>query len=92
MIYQYFPDLCRQISARYTNYRRASYLQAVKECCQEVQKAVRELYNQGKHPTEMLVCEIIPQPGYFRYKQVRQALKEAQHRKVILPVTAILKK
>jgi hypothetical protein len=53
-------------------------LQAVKECCQEVQKAVRELYNQGKYPTEALVCEIIPQPGYLRYKQVRQALKEAQ--------------
>jgi transcriptional regulator with XRE-family HTH domain len=77
-IYRHFRDLCHQISVRHTKYRRESYLQAVREVCQEVRQAATEIYNRGEYPTEALVCEEISRPGYLRYKQVRQALKNAR--------------
>jgi len=76
-IYKYFPDLCRAISARYISYQKDYHKKTLEECCQEVQPVALKLHNQGKYPSESAVSKLVSKPGYFRYKKVRLALKEA---------------
>lgn len=76
-IYKHFPDLCRAISARYISYQKDYHKKVIDECCQEVRLVAFELHNQGKYPTESAVSELVSKPGYFRYKKVRLALREA---------------
>lgn len=52
----------------------------IEECCQEVRQAVCALIQKGEYPSEARVSQLISQPGYFRYKKVRMALKEAKSR------------
>ena len=75
-----FPELCHAISTRYQSYRKALRLTEVEQSCQEVQQIALELLHRGVHPSEARVSELMSKPGYFRYREVRAALQEAQCR------------
>ncbi len=72
-----FPTLCKAISAKYRSYQQANKAKGIENCCREIKQAVISLYQSGEYPTEARVSQLISQPGYFRYKEVRKALKEA---------------
>ena len=74
----HFPELCKTISNRYRRDRNRVRAVRIEECCQEVRQAVSTLIQKGEYPSEARVSQLISQPGYFRYKKVRMALKEAK--------------
>ncbi|MDJ0636873.1 MAG: TniQ family protein [Xenococcaceae cyanobacterium MO_188.B29] len=76
-IYGYFPSLCKAISAKSRNYKKQQTAQRIQKCCQEVEQAVHDIYKSGEYPSEARVSKLISQPGYFRYKEVRNSLNRA---------------
>jgi hypothetical protein len=77
-ISRHFPDLCSAISAKCRNYNKACRLKSIEKLCSEVREIVLSLNAQGVYPTEGRVCELMPNPGCFRYKQVRAAFNDAR--------------
>ncbi len=75
---KHFPELCKAISSKYRSHQAQSKNRKIDECCQEVRQAVALLYRKGECPSEARVSASISQPGYFRYKKVRMALKKAK--------------
>ena len=73
-----FPELCQAISTRYLEYKKFHRLQKIKQCAVEIERAVVELNKQGIYPSESNVSKLMSQPGYFREKEVRAALKKAR--------------
>lgn len=73
---RHFPELCHQIVTKRRNYMRVSHLAAIEQCCQEIKEAIASLQQLGEYPTESRVCELISNPGYFRYKKVRLLYKQ----------------
>ncbi|MBW4534277.1 MAG: TniQ family protein [Pleurocapsa minor HA4230-MV1] len=73
-IHSYFPNLCKAISAKYRRYQKQQTSERIQKCCQEVEQTVRNLHQAGKYPSEARVSQLISQPGYFRYKEVRKSL------------------
>ena len=78
VISEHYPELCKVISDRYRRNRDLIRGRKIEECCQEVKQAVSTLIHKGEYPSEARVSQLISQPGYFRYKKVRMALKEAK--------------
>ena len=76
-IYGYFPNLCKAISAKYRKYQKQQTAERIQKCCQEVEQAVCNLHQAGEYPSEARVSQLISQPGYFRYKEVRKSLYRA---------------
>ena len=76
-IYSYFPNLCKAISAKHRSYQKQQTAERIQKCCQEVQQAVLNLHLAGEYPSEARVSQLISQPGYFRYKEVRSFLNQA---------------
>ena len=76
-IYSYFPNLCKAISAKHRSYQKQQTAERIQKCCQEVQQAVSNLHLSGEYPSEARVSQLITQPGYFRYKEVRKYLNRA---------------
>jgi transcriptional regulator with XRE-family HTH domain len=77
IIYSYFPNLCQAISAKYRSHQKQQTAERIQKSCQEVEQAVRNLYQAGEYPSEARVSQLISQPGYFRYQQVRKSLNQA---------------
>ncbi|MEH2158869.1 TniQ family protein [Nostoc sp.] len=77
-IFQHFPELCHDISAKYLNYRKELRLTNIELSCREVQDIAVILCDQGVYPTENLVSKSMTKPGYLRYKEVRATLQQAQ--------------
>lgn len=75
LLSRHFPELCNQIVAKHRQHKHILHLAAIEQCCLEIKEAISSLCQSGKHPTESHVCELINNPGYFRYKQVRQFYK-----------------
>lgn len=73
----YFPVLCKAISAKHRCYQKIRTKELIKDCCQEIEQAVLSIYQSGEYPSEARVSQLISQPGYFRYKEVRNFLKKA---------------
>jgi hypothetical protein len=73
-----FPGLCRAISAQYLEYKKEARVERIKQCCEEVQQAVKHLYTQGVYPSEANVSKTLARPGCFRDKEVRAALQQAR--------------
>jgi hypothetical protein len=73
-----FPGLCRAISAQYLEYKKEARAERIKQCCEEVQQAVKHLYTQGVYPSEANVSKTLARPGCFRDKEVRAALQQAR--------------
>jgi transcriptional regulator with XRE-family HTH domain len=78
LLSRHLPDLCHAISARYLSQRKENKQKAITNCCDEVQRVARELYEQGIYPSEAQVSKLITQPGYLRYKVVRDALRKTR--------------
>ena len=78
IISKHCPELCKAISAKYRRYQNQIRATKIDECCQEVRQAVSALIEKGEYPSEARVSRLISQPGYFRYKKVRMALKDAK--------------
>ena len=76
-IYSYFPNLCKAISVKYRSYQKQQTAERIQQCCQEVEQAVHDLYQAGEYPSEARVSQLISQPGYFRYNEVRKSLNLA---------------
>ena len=72
----HFPSLCKAISAKYRSYQQASKARGIEACCKEIEQAVIHLYQLGEYPTEARVSKLISQPGYLRYKEVRNTLND----------------
>ncbi len=68
---------CKAISAKYPSYQQQQTAKRIQKCCQEVKQAVRSLHQAGEYPSEVRVSQLISQPGYFRYKEVRRFLNQA---------------
>lgn len=77
-ITRHFPELCQQISAKYTQYIKSQHLDTIKQSCQEVRKAIIQLNNEGKYPSQSKVEKLISRPGLLRYKEVKQAFAKAK--------------
>ena len=73
-----FPELCKQISANYLEYRKSQRILRIKECCKEVEQAVIELNSGGIYPSEANVSKLLSKPGNLREKKVRDALSRAR--------------
>jgi len=76
-IFSYFPALCKAISAKYRFYRKLETAKRIENCCKEIEQAVHQIYRSGEYPSEARVSELISQPGYFRYKEVRDTFKNS---------------
>ncbi|MEC4813049.1 MAG: TniQ family protein [Scytonema sp. PMC 1069.18] len=79
-IFRHFPDLCHAISDKYRNYRKACYAKKIEQSCEEVQQIVLKLHHQAEYPSEARVSELMTNPGYLRYKQVRATLNETRRK------------
>lgn len=77
IIYSYFPKLCKAISAKYRSYQQQQTYERIQRSCQEVEQVVHNLHQVGEYPSEARVSQLISQPGYFRYKEVRKSLNKA---------------
>ncbi|MBE8969349.1 TniQ family protein [Nostocales cyanobacterium LEGE 12452] len=77
-IYRHFPNLCRAISAKYLNYRKASLAKNIEQSCKEVRLIALNLQSQGVYPSENRVEEHMTMPGYLRYETVRTTLQDIQ--------------
>ena len=77
-ISDHYPELCKAISARYFYYQRLIRAKKIEDCCKQVREAVIFLVKRGEYPSEVRVSDLISQPGYFRYKKVRMALRDAK--------------
>ena len=75
---KHFPELCQAISTKFRNYQAKIRRRKIDKSCQEVRQAVFTLIQTGEYPSEARVSRLISQPGHFRYKKVRMALKEAK--------------
>jgi hypothetical protein len=70
--------LCSAISAKCRDYNKACRLKSIEKLCNDVREIVLSLNAQDVYPTEVRVCELITNPGCFRYKQVRDAFNDAR--------------
>ena len=75
-----FPELCQQISAKYTQYMKSQHQDTIKQSCQEVREAVKQLYTEGKYPSQNKVEKLISRPGLLRYKEVKKAFQDERKR------------
>ncbi|MGL5832857.1 MAG: TniQ family protein [Waterburya sp.] len=73
-----FPKLCHKISQKYITNKKQYSQKKIKSYCLEVEAVARKLCLQGTYPSEITVSQYLDKPGYFRYKEVRNALKHFQ--------------
>jgi hypothetical protein len=73
-----FPELCKQISENYLEYKKSQRIQRIKECCLEVEQAVVKLNSESIYPSEANVSKILSRPGNLREKEVREALSKSR--------------
>lgn len=66
-LHQRFPELCRQISARYIAYRKAQGTQRRQQLCEEVRQAAHAIHARGIYPSSYRIAPLISQPGFVRH-------------------------
>lgn len=77
-LYHHFPSLCKAISVKHRLYQKSLTEERIQNCCQEVETVVYQVLLAGEYPSETKVSKLISQPGYFRYKKVRETLARAK--------------
>jgi transcriptional regulator with XRE-family HTH domain len=78
LLTRHFPDLCRAIVDKRTQFKKLSHLNEIEDCCREVKKVTLAIAARGEYPSEALVSQSISKPSFLRYQKVRSAFKEAQ--------------
>jgi AraC-like DNA-binding protein len=72
---RYFPELCQSISSHYQEYQAKRRQQKFQQRCEEVYQAMHHLRDQGLHPSEHRVREILKSPSILRLPEIRTAWK-----------------
>ncbi len=70
-----FPELCRAVSQKYSEYKKNTSIDKINQYCLEVEAIATKLHSQGIYPSEINVSSFIDKPGYFRYEEVRNTLR-----------------
>lgn|GEM_PF-3722150 len=61
-------------SLKYRIYKKACHIRNIEQSCKEIRQIVFKLHHEGEYPTEVIVSELMSDPGYLRYKQIRATL------------------
>lgn len=72
----YYPDLCRQISARFTEGRKVRSAARQEAARSRVIRVVHEIHARGEYPSQRVVSALLP-PGEFMNREVASAWREA---------------
>jgi transcriptional regulator with XRE-family HTH domain len=72
VIYTYFPELCRAISARYMAYQKERGKQRLQQLCAEVRQKVLIVHQQGIYPSAYRVEALLSVPGFMRHLDARR--------------------
>jgi hypothetical protein len=72
VIYTYFPELCRAISARYLAYQKERGQQRLQQLCKEVCQKVLIVHQQGKYPSAYRVEALLGIPGLLLHPDARR--------------------
>lgn len=75
---QHFSDLCHALACKRDAYQRAKTEQMLDNYCELLRRIILDIHCEGQYPTEALVKERIPKPGYFRRKRIRSAFNQAK--------------
>jgi len=71
IIYRYFPEQCRAISARYMAYQKERGEQRTQQLCAEVRQDILVIHEQGKYPSANRVEALLSVPGFMRHPMAR---------------------
>jgi len=71
-----FPDLCRNISARYLAYRKDRSQQRKQRLFDEIRQAVTQVGEQGLYPSANRVAQCLSLPGFIRHPEARAVWHE----------------
>jgi hypothetical protein len=77
-LYRKFPELCRQISSRYTDYLQDSYRMQRTLREEEVRQAVIHLYAQGLYVSHQLVANYLNKPSYYGRRDIAAIVRETR--------------
>ncbi len=72
------PQISLEAIIELTNQGRYWYSKKIEGCCKQVREAVILPARKGEYPSKACVSDLISQLGYFRYKKVRIALRDAK--------------
>ena len=79
-LYRCFPALCKQISRRHSEYKKASTNQTTQRMYQELRQAVIRLRAAQSKPTDRNVALFLNKPEYIYRRDVSAALREIRSR------------
>ncbi|HEU5376490.1 MAG TPA: hypothetical protein VFV38_13690 [Ktedonobacteraceae bacterium] len=74
-LYKHLPELCRQISERWSAYWKAQREARVKKLCEAVDQAVEMVHLQGNYPSSSRLRKLLRKSGYMRDKEVQVTWK-----------------
>lgn len=66
-LHKHFPELCRDISARYLAYRKSRGMQRRQRLCEEVRQAAYSVHAQGMYPSAHRIAPLLSVPGSVRH-------------------------
>lgn len=52
LLYRHFPELCKNISAKYHSYQKEDHTKRINQFCVEVQRITFKLHQDGVYPSE----------------------------------------
>ncbi|MBD2461657.1 helix-turn-helix domain-containing protein [Oscillatoria sp. FACHB-1407] len=76
---RHFPELCRNLSGRYLEYRKSKHISKINQKCLEVQEIAIKLYEEGEEPTRSSISLRLGKPAYFREEEVCMALDKVRY-------------
>lgn len=76
-LYKRFPELCREISARYMTYQKACGIQRRQQLCEEVRQAAYRIHARGMYPSAYRIEQILSVPGFIRHPDAIATWHEA---------------
>ena len=69
-----FPELCKRISGKYQQHQSACRLIKLRSICEDIKRISLELHDKNIEPTRGRISVRMNKSGYFRKKEVQQAL------------------
>ena len=73
-LYQLFPQLCKQVSKRYTEYRQTRGVENRKQICSEIRQVAFKMHHEGKEPKQTNIRHVLTKPRYMRHRFAKNAL------------------
>ncbi|HEX8145734.1 MAG TPA: hypothetical protein VF591_00920 [Pyrinomonadaceae bacterium] len=71
---RHFPEICREISAKYTQYRVSRRLENINLACEEAKHIILGLHAEGINPTQSRIRQRMSKCGYSRNEQVQHEI------------------